>query len=162
MCGGVYWEMLQLFMCRVVIVFYNCLFSRKYLPFQLSGFSAHCFLVFPAFYYKKDLSKSSVTYHSIVTGTCRSSCSFFPPIYFIWYHWLSSTAFPSHIFNPVLFRCITFLWSKITEKNKHRLQTFFQLLPAGVTAMTVRKRIRIILLSWNENLTFAETAWELV
>lgn len=120
MCG----EMLQLLMFRVIIAFYNCLISRKYLPSQPSGFSARCFLVFPAFYYKKDLSKSSVIYHS--TRTWKSSFSFFPPIYFIWYHWLSSTTFPSTIFKAVFFSCITFPWSKITEKNKHSSSSYQQ------------------------------------
>lgn len=105
MCAGIYWEMLLMLIYRVVIVSYNCLFSRKYLPSQPSGFSTCCFPVFPAFYYKKDLSKPSVIYHSTVRRTWKSRCSLFPPAYFIWHHWLSSTTFPSNIFisSPLFF-----------------------------------------------------------
>lgn len=138
MCGGVYWEMLQLLICRVVIGLYNCLFSRKSLPSQPSGFSAHCFLVFPAFITRRTF----LNHQSFIIPLSQELGGVVVPFflqltsYTTDYPALHSQAIFSY---RVLFRCITFLWSKIKGKNKHTLQTFFQILPAGVTAMTGRK-----------------------
>lgn len=157
MCGGVYWEILQLVMCRKVIVFYNCLFSRKYFPFR-QDFQHAASLSFLLFIIRRIfLSHQSF----IIPMSKELGRVLFP--FFLQLTSYDTTDYPelhsqATFSYCVLFRCITFLWSKITEKNKHSSRFYQQVSQQwqegrdkfGFFSVPSNKNHQ-----WNKNFTFA-------